>query len=350
MRGVCTADWHFQGMKKVLGDQANALQTTEICKAYRYAQEHQIDNVVVPGDISDVPSLEDDTLIALLTTILTYDEHICTHYIPGNHDVHSKERSSLDVIEFLVQQSLFKNFRLYSKTTVRTIEDVDVCFLPYPNKIVRAKKGNDRPPLVFAHMETPGAIGDNGRPLTGHEKIKRHEGDFVISGHIHQYQHLSRKRWIYPGTLFQKNFGEALPKGFIDFEASYKNGRLVVEHDFIVNNPNFVLKVVHIGHDSDFERLEANSNIRYKLIVDKSVVVPKSLTRDFPNIIYIQGASKFNSVDAVEDIGLTFKDVPTFSPTYGLKKYLTNMGFDKAKLKRAREFVREAKAHLGIAS
>lgn len=350
LHAVVTSDWHLLGMNKIFRDPL-ARQIEEIHKPYRYATENGIRHIMVPGDMCDVPSMDDRTLITLITFLMTYDDHIETHYQLGNHDVAHNSKTSMDVLKVLADSGFFKRFHLYTKPTVKKIEGVYCTFMPFPFEEVPE---SPKPPVVFAHIEVAGAIGDNGRPLKhgNDEKFIRQEGDYVFSGHIHQHQILAKKRFAYCGTLYQKNFGEALPKGFIDFEAKYVGGELKVKPNFISSKPNFTLETKIITCSDDWETLSKEDNIRYKILTQEGIIVPKNIQREFPNIVYIQGASKSVRVNMEQEEGVdqaaSLKDLPTFSVTTGLKKYLKDAELDPAQVKRAIALVKEARHAVGV--
>lgn len=345
LSGVVTADWHLGGMAKVFQDPLSR-QIAEIHKPYKFAIERGIERVFVPGDMSDIARLGEHELIALITLLLNYDEYIYTDYVLGNHDVSHLGKTSMDVLKVLSDSGFFKRFRVHTKPVAEKIDGVYVSYLPYPFfEVAKAKL----PPVVFGHVELIGAIGDNGRPMReGHDdKLKRQKGDFLITGHIHQYQYLESKRAIYPGTLYQKNFGESLPKGFIEFTAKYKNDRLIVDHEFVNSHPNFNLVTKLIRSNKDFDKLSSDQDKRYKLLIEEGVIVPKNLTLDFPNIVYINGASskvKPNMEgEVVGDQMVSIQDMPKFGITTGLTKYLKDSQLDKKQIRRAKELVNEAK-------
>jgi DNA repair exonuclease SbcCD nuclease subunit len=345
LQGICTSDWHLMGMQKVFPHPTEK-QIIEINKPYEYAVEHSIEHVFVPGDISDVAHMGEDELIALVTILIAYDSSIHTHYILGNHDVASTKKTSMNVLRVMAENGMFERFHLYTEPAVKRINGIDVCFMPHPHTEVLETK---RAPLVFAHIETVGAIGDNGQPLRmKKEALIRQDGDYVFSGHIHQHQVMKKKRFTYCGSLYQKNFGEALPKGFVDFTAKYVGGRLVVEQEFVNSKPNFVLENKLIEKAEDWKTVSKDESIRYKLLIGEGVIVPRDITKEYPNIIYIQSAVHATKINMDGDVegSTTLRDLPTFNATTGLLKYLRGAELNKRQIKRAREWVREAQSVL----
>lgn len=347
---VASSDWHLEGMKKVLTDPL-PYQIREINKVYEYALTNSIEHFFVPGDLCHTPSMTDQTLIALIALLLTHDGSIHTYYTLGNHDVSSIKASSLDVLASIADAGLFKTFHLYKQPTVATIENVQVAFMPFPHNVVPT---TSRPPLVLAHIETAGALGDNGRPLkSGHESdFIRQPGDYIISGHLHQHQFLKKKRVLYVGSLYQTNFGESLPKGFLDVTAKYVKGNLVVNYKHINSHPDFVLETKVISSDQDWKDLDDCNSVRYKLLVEEGIVVPKLLTAKLTNIISIaglEGNTKVSMEDVANDtIRATSHSLPVFKITTGLKHYAKQAGLDPKQLRRAQSLAKDAAGQLGL--
>jgi hypothetical protein len=364
LRGVVSADWHIGGMSKVFPNGgATTLQIAEIHKVYKYAADNAIRHVFIPGDISDKTVLTEHDLIALISLFLWYDDHFDSYYMAGNHDFHSVDvetkdgetkvtsKTSLDVLKLLVDNGMLKRFKIFYEPEMLKLDGVNVCFMPFPHQNVLAAS---RPPLVMAHIEVAGAIGDNGRVLkSGNDhRFIRQSGDFVMSGHIHLYQYLKAKRFAYCGSLYQKNFGESLPKGFIDFEAKYVKGALRVSHEFVSTKPGFTLQQKLIQESSDWESLVHDPTIRYKILTGEGVVVPKNVMKDFPNIVYLQGASATAKVkmDGTLDMTgtLTVQDLPKFNTRTGLTGYLKAAELNTQQIRRAKSLVAEALSHLGL--
>ena len=355
LEGLACSDLHLMGMYRNLGPQAPKLQFAEISKIYNYAVENGREHIFMPGDLSDVPRLDEENFSLLVTHLLTWDDSINTYYMLGNHDVEHKFKTSLDVLRILCEGGVFKRFKLFHAADTLKIDGVNVSFLPWPAmKAPKSKDGRGR--LIFAHIEVEGAIGDNGRPLKGGnlDKVVRSKDDYIVSGHIHQYQELKSKRLTYVGNPYQKNFGESLPKGFIDFKAGYKTGdnKLQFKHTFVNNRPNFTLENIVVADQSDWDKIKDDPSIRYKVFVDRNagVIVPKNIVQMRPNIVTITGVN--TATMSVEEVmeqargeGAGTQDLPKVNPMTGLKKFLKREGVDKSKMKIARAYVKEAMSY-----
>jgi DNA repair exonuclease SbcCD nuclease subunit len=342
LNAVFTSDWHIGGLQKVLKNPL-PYQIKEIEKAYIYAQKHSIDQVIVPGDLCHTPNMKEDELLALLTLLLKYDGYITTHYILGNHDVESVKKTSLDLLSSLVDAGLFKTFHIYKKPTVKIIKGVTVAFMPFPHLEVPK---TDKPPLVVAHIEIVGALGDNGRKMKGGHEMIRQTGDFIVSGHLHLHQYIKSKRALFIGTPYQTNFGESLPKGFVNLTAKYVKGQLKVAYEFVKTKPNFTLETKVIGSNEEWSDL--SEHVRYKLLLTEGITIPKDIMVKLQNIVSITGINK--NVFNKEEYSATeiATDLPTFSITTGLKAYLKASGCDTNHIKKAQRIAKEAASTLGL--
>jgi DNA repair exonuclease SbcCD nuclease subunit len=345
---LAASDFHVGGMLKVLVDPLK-WQIREINKVYQYALANSIKHLFVPGDLSHTPTLTYEELVALLTLLLTYDGSINTYYSLGNHDVESVKKSSMDLLKVLADSGFFKTFKVYKQPEVVKIDGVNVAFLPFPHlKVPESSK----PPLVFAHIDTEGAIGDNGRPLKGgHDsELIRQPGDYIISGHLHKHQLLKKKRILYVGSLYQTNFGESFPKGFLECKAKYVDGKLKVKYEQINNNQDFILDTKIISSNEDWDSLDLSQHVRYKVLIDEGLVVPKHVTDKIRNIVSIAALSKKSKVQMEEIINKTHS-IPVshnIKITSGLSEYLKKSDLDPANIKKARALAKEAAHSLGL--
>lgn len=345
LEGIALSDLHLDGLNKHFID-GNDRIIAEMEKVYQYAMKNGVKYIFMPGDLADTPDLDWETYGKLFMFLKRYDGKIHTFYIAGNHDFADIENTSMNFLELLAREGVFKTFKIYLKPERTEIEGVPINFLPFPClETLSTKKGA----LNFAHVEYSGAIGDNGRALKTKHELSTHKNDFTISGHIHQYQFMKAKRAVYCGNPFQKNFGESLPKGFIHFKAEMNGDKVVFEHKFVENKPNFTLQVIMINDLNDFKKLKHDDSIRYKLVIDPDVPVPPDLRIKYPNITGdIRVGNKSVKNNAVEEI------VPVqradINPRLGLKKFLSAEGMDKKMIKAAVQEVKKAQDKLGFAT
>lgn len=350
LTGIATSDWHFGGLQKHF---SNHVERTvhELDKIYRYAIDNGIKHVFVPGDISDSPNMPWEIYIQLVLFLKKYDGIIHTHYICGNHDFSDLSKTSMDFLSVLQQQNFFKTFHLYLQAEQVVIDGVTVNFLPYPST---ESLTSENPCLNFSHVTYNGALGDNGRKLRVKDEFIQDPRDYNISGHIHLYQHLKSKRAVYCGNPFQKNFGESLPKGFIHFRArqSSKSEVLEFKHKFVNNEPDFELRNLVINNTGDFAALKKSNGIRYKLFVDPSVLVPKNLLIEYPNItggiFDIKGQKKAHEDEVVERTVSSINKVSSTNVRKGLTSFLLEKGLEKLHIKQAHLEVKKAMNELGI--
>lgn len=345
LRGVSTSDWHFDGgLLRFFPLKALEKQMAEIDKVFRHCIENDIRHVFMPGDISDKARISETTFIALVTMLLRYDKHLSFYYSYGNHDVAHVGKTSTDVLQVFADSGVFKNVHLFSAPELMEIEGVDVAFVPFPHKEAPKSK---RPKLVFAHVEEPGAMGDYGLPLKSKEvHVKRDSRDFVISGHLHTYQYLKSRRMLYNGAPYQKTFGESHDKGFVEFQAGYKSGELLVKHQFIRTKPEFRLDTVKIENANDWEKLEKGEHVFYRLYLGEGVVAPKDITREFTNIIQINGTTyRGKSIEQK----VSADSIPKITPMTGLIDFLHKYDLSKTEMKEAVGIVKDAIRELGAA-
>ena len=325
---LVTSDWHIGSLTNVFAD-ALPKQLIELHKIYGYALENGIKYVIVPGDMTDTTVLKNHEAIELIRFFSYYDDKIETHYISGNHDYHSSNRSSIDLLKHLADEQLFENLHVHIDPSCIKFGGVNVNFVPYPHTERTNKKGNC---INFVHMDTEGASDDNGYSAKIRHEFEYGKSDITISGHIHKHQVIKSKRWVFCGNPYQKKFDETSPKGFLHCKTATKNGVLKFSFDFIKSRPEFVLKTVAIKSAKDVELLDKNNNIAYKLEPEDGVLLPSDIGATY-NIVAIK--NKF--VAPAASITSVNSNLRT-----GLKKFLTNCDLSDVQIKRAITEVKEA--------
>lgn len=348
LHGISTSDWHLAGgLSSIFPNNALQKQMFEIEKTFKHCVENDIKHLFMPGDISDKARLDEETLIALIGLLLKYDKYVSFHYIPGNHDFAHVGKTAIDVLKIFAENGGFNNVHIYTEPTVKVIDGVEVGFVPFPHKEV---KGGKKPKILFAHIEEAGAVGDNGRPLkVNHLKLLRSKDDYTFSGHLHTYQELKERRICFNGAPYQKNFGEQGKKGFVEFKAKYDTaGKLLVKRTFVDTRPEFTLINLKIDDDKDFDKIEQNENMLYKITLGDGVIAPKGLTKDFPNIVMLNGVSYKGRSNLDTREKMDASDIPRITPLTGLVKYLKKYELTKPEMQQAVKMVKDAIKELGL--
>jgi DNA repair exonuclease SbcCD nuclease subunit len=347
LEALSASDFHLDGMDKHFTN-ATERQMLEIDKIYQYALKNGIKHVFIPGDICDKPSMSNTAWVALIGHLFKYDGLIHTYYINGNHDKSDVETTACDFLEVLATNGVFKTFHIALQPEQLVVDGINVNLCSWPCKqSMTEKKGA----VNFVHVTYNGAVGDTGRKLKAEDEFLAHKNDYTVSGHIHQYQHLKSRRAVYNGNPYQKNFGEALPKGFVHFKARYRKNEVEFKHRFVDNVPNFQLVHLHIKDASDFDKLSTRDSVRYKLSVNSDVLIPSDIRIQYPNItggIFNADTKKKadGSIDDLPEEGAA-KAIVSVSPTKHLKTYLENQGFSKKEIKAMRSIAKEARQHIG---
>ena len=120
-----------------------------------------------------------------------------------------------------------------------------------------------------------------------------------------------------------------------------------VKHSFINSRPEFELHELLISEESDWDKLSNNENMLYKIKVAQGVITPKNLTREFPNIIYLNGVG-FGGREIDTSAKVEFSSIPKITPLTGLVKYLMEFEVEKREAKQAVRMVKDAMLELNL--
>lgn len=338
---VFSSDWHLTDKSNHFSDILQR-QIYELDKVYSYCIDNGIRYLFVPGDIGDTDTLPEAVKIALIQLWSKYDGHVETFYIAGNHDFNNIRKTSMDMFN-LIQKQGFKTLHIYLKPEREEIEGVRVNFLPYP--CVEAPKSK-KPSLNVSHVSYNGALGDNGRKLRVSNEFIQNPQDFNVSGHIHMYQYLESKNALYCGSLYQKNFGEPLPKGWVHLKARNSKGVMDVRHRYIENKPSFQFINLRIDSRKDLKKLSDSDSFRYKLWVAPDVILPDDLKLRFPNIT--GGVFDISSKSKERELVVAQQTARSISVKRRLREFLQKSGYDENFVKIGISDSRKAASSLGI--
>ena len=162
------------------------------------------------------------------------------------------------------------------KVIVKPEQINKISYLPYPHN-----KSFKDSILSFAHCEVPGAKFDNGITIESNEKWKA-DNTFVI-GHLHNSHQVGRARYV--GSPYQLSWEET-PKKYWEevvvakITTSKNTYNLSCRQHPI--KQRWLLEVVKIKHENDFQNLKTKPNTYTKLIIPKDIIIPKNFFTSNP--------------------------------------------------------------------
>lgn len=277
--GVAIGDLHLDALTKYWPN-ANRMQLDSVRGVVDHARRKGATEVVFLGDVAEgirdntgnAMRLSEPAQCELLALLLELDGVINTHVILGNHDWASEGSHSLQMFMELQRHEVFKRTRFYAAEERVKIGGVRCALLPYP-----CKEPPSNTQLAFAHYEVSGAAGDNGRVV--HSEHEHRYGCPFIQGHLHTHQRVRRHH--YPGTLYQKSFGENEDKGF----AMFSHSGSTFDYAWQEHGVPFTLRNLRINTREDFKQLTKDPLIMYKLFIHQDVRVPDNLLTSYPNVV-----------------------------------------------------------------
>ncbi len=217
-------------------------QKSVLMQAFQMAKEHQVDAVLIAGDVYDktIPTIEGVKLFDTFLTALK-TKNIPTFIISGNHD--SAERLSFG-------RHLLENAEIYlsgtyeeeilKKTLTDEFGEVDIYLLPFlkPQQIEVAE-GEEKPQdyteavklilgrlkinknnrnVLVAHQFVGGGSAEPDRADSETQSVGGvdmvdyrvfEDFDYVALGHLHGAQHVGRESVRYAGSPVKYSFSEA---------------------------------------------------------------------------------------------------------------------------------------------
>lgn len=330
---VTVGDPHIDAYNRFFATEDDALdaQFEEIEKPFQYAVRHNVPHVVVLGDIGEHSTLSENGKRRLLQLLIKYDGQLKIWIILGNHDWLKVGDHSMRLFA-LISKHCFRTVRVFETPEQMDIDDVTVNFLPFPAK-ARLKGG---PALNFAHLELRNALRDNGHKVERGVKLED-DGDSWVSGHLHTYQ--KGPNFLYPGTGWQKNFGEKGPKGWCHCRAQLRDDgkKVEVTHTHIDGKPRLKLFNWKDATVKQLATVSRDPRHLYKIVVAEGVEIPPAL-RSYPNVIEIRGVVARPETEAPDQ---STGDLDIHKPV------LKSLGLDKAGRAIARSYMARALKEIG---
>lgn len=163
---------------------------------------------------------------------------------------------------------------LYTKPKKVEIEGEKFYFVPFPYKTLRPGYIN------VAHIEPAGALRDNGKPVKDGQEVPKEI--YLVNGHIHTHQ--VGKNYLLPGTLYQCNFGEKLPKGFCHIKVV--KGK--VNYKFVEIKPSFTFNTLYVESADDWLKISKKETDFYRVYIQSSMTVPDEV-HNYNNVLQLSG-------------------------------------------------------------
>ena len=325
-------DLHLNKLRTLIPDHLERQQNT-LHTILDQVQEQGLDNVVLLGDVFDVPNPATEVLLALLHFLNTYSNVHFT-WLMGNHDRHSGNAAHMDLFVNLSELKHLPNLTVVTAPT----KVGNVSWLPYPHKTPLA--GTD---LVFAHVDRPGAQYDNGMIVKGDEWDTRHHW---IIGHIHKPQRMGTHTY-YTGTPYQLSFGEVPNKHWAHVTITGKGSKFQMTYTPHAIPPPYVLKPVTLTKMKHFAKVsqehEKHSDTWFRLKVAKGLQIPNTFLRDHPRC-----SLAVNRSSTPETTKIEFSDDALYiNPLDGLVEYLASKGLNKKQIKWATKYAKKAASRAG---
>jgi exonuclease SbcD len=321
MKFIHTSDWHigrfFQNVS-LLEDQLFALQQIK-----KYAKQHQVDALVVAGDIFDrsVPPAEAVDALDQFLDEFTEELDIPVIMISGNHDSAKRLRfgsrymrssgvhilGDIQQIETPVEivcddkSVSFYGVPYHDPVEVREAFDTEVKSYDeahtYLIEKIKAVRDNSKPSVLISHCFIDGAeTSDSERPLSigGADRVSYTplaDFSYVALGHLHGPQYKGEGHIRYSGSLLKYSFSEHKQSKGITLVEIQSDGSSSYEH--LPLKPRHDLRVIEGEFDQILlEAQSAPNNEDYlliKLTDTKDILDPMGRIRSvYPNVLQLE--------------------------------------------------------------
>jgi len=329
---LAVGDLHTDKLSNLFPENHLQLQAFEWDKVCQYAIRESITTLIFLGDICENARMTSDAEEVFARFLAKWDGKLNLYFILGNHDWDEVGVHSLRPFVTNYELGYYKTVHIIAKPEVRKIDGVKVNFQPYPGTT------SYRDHVNIGHFQVSGSTNDNGRKVKkAHEVVKGH---LWIMGHLHTPHSVGDVH--YPGTLYQLNFGESLPKGFMRVQAKMKDGRLRYKTERIKNEPRFKLFNLKVESKRDLKAIDTNPLYKYKVFLQSDYAPPEDMMERWPNIVKVEGfktADEYEAAvqEAFIEISKQTLQLPPMEKM--LTKFLRRKGFTPEQVKRGRQLL-----------
>lgn len=230
MRMIHCADLHLDSsLTANLQEERRRKRQTEVLYSFRrmvrYAKEHQIEAILIAGDLFDSNVVSASAGNLVWQEILDHPE-ICFYYLKGNHD-----REGF----FQKKGNIPDHLKLFSDTWTYYSHPCKKGQIVIAGAEQKEKGGFSLASSLFLHPDAFNIVmlhGQESEYGDGKEGISLRELrgkniDYLALGHVHQFRQEpldARGTWCYPGCLEGRGFDECGEHGFVVLEIEEETG------------------------------------------------------------------------------------------------------------------------------
>lgn len=331
-------DNHFGGLGSLFPNYSfdpDDMAFKSLAYALNYARDEGIKYIFLLGDIFHSPHPSQAQQRRLLTFLARYPK-LKIFALAGNHDFSTEDELSLEMANFTVEMSdKLGHVSFITQPTLVEIKGIPVSLLPWPHASTL-----ERNSLNVAHVEVSNSVSDNGKTLKTGYKISK-TGVYVI-GHLHRRQSYS-DRIYYPGTMYQRTFGEPLPKGFCRGTMKRVRGVLEWEMDWIPVQPPYELHNIRINDPKDFKLITKPDPYKirqFKLFVKAGIEIPTGFLEEYSNVIETAGKLTVKEIENLEGQGFQVEAIDqSFNLLDELDPFLTEKGLNPKEIRIAHRYI-----------
>ena len=332
MEALGVGDLHLGKLDSIIPD-ANRLIAQSLAKVMDYAIENGVTNVFFYGDIGEKPRLSYESHVALFNVLFKKRyKDLSLKFILGNHDWAEEGTHSLQVLE-TIAPFVRRDIQVYSKPEVVDVDGSPIHFLPYPYN--ETKKGC----VGVGHFEVKGSKRDNGRTID--EGFETNATNLL--GHLHTCHRVSRN--FYSGTLFQTNFGEALPKSFHHVRWGQGSKPRDMEVENVRFKPPWKLINLTVNTEADLKVIGKDKRSYYKLFLKDGLDLDLNrILTENPNVLRHNTFKSKNDLEVLMERDWDFdldvaQGLSEFDQKEVITEFMSNAGLKKSQIKRGLDIV-----------
>lgn len=271
MKIIHTADWHI-GSGRTLQNYLER-SVSSLNSFFTQLESIRPGLIIISGDVFETSEPLPDEISLLLWAMVRLEMLGCpVVVIPGQHCWIQGNSYALNLLNPLIQNGLLKNINYFSETSVIERSGLKILAVPFRDDARLGELALEhRPDIVAAHVMVKGCLMESGHPSERGYAVDFSAAGYWAMGDIHKMQSVAENAW-YSGSLFQRNFGESLPKGFLVYD---NDSKAVEFKEVICNKP---LVTYHIDNVK-IDELPSNCWIRLQISEPLNIDLPSNVVK-----------------------------------------------------------------------